>query len=93
MGLVLDRQQCFSHGQVYVALSRVTTMDGIRVLSPYRGDAVNNEMEIENIVYYELLDDPPPPVSLQPMNIILNQPPMDVEIENEEEANFDDYFD
>lgn len=68
-------------------------MDGIRVLSPYRGDAVNNEMEIENIVYYELLDDPPPPVSLQPMNIILNQPPMDVEIENEEEANFDDYFD
>jgi ATP-dependent exoDNAse (exonuclease V) alpha subunit len=31
VGLALDRQQCFGHGQVYVALSRVTRKDGIKV--------------------------------------------------------------
>ncbi|KAL3119857.1 hypothetical protein niasHT_005917 [Heterodera trifolii] len=35
MALVLNGRQCFSHGQVYVAMSRVTQMDGIRVYAPF----------------------------------------------------------
>lgn len=55
MGLALRDKQCFSHGQVYVAMSRVTAMGGIRVFSPNTrtkdGSAV-----IVNVVYHELLD-------------------------------------
>uniref|UniRef100_A0A183CL30 ATP-dependent DNA helicase n=1 Tax=Globodera pallida TaxID=36090 RepID=A0A183CL30_GLOPA len=55
MGLVLSGRQCFSHGQVYVAMSRVTTLEGIRVFSPYtsRGE----DMFINNVVFHELLND------------------------------------
>ncbi|KAL3112928.1 hypothetical protein niasHT_012497 [Heterodera trifolii] len=54
MALVLNGKQCFSHGQVYVAMSRVTKMDGIKVFAPYcqSGD----ETFINNVVYHELLD-------------------------------------
>ncbi|KAL3071933.1 hypothetical protein niasHS_017226 [Heterodera schachtii] len=57
MALVLNGKQCFSHGQVYVAMSRVTQMDGIRVFAPFcqRGD--DNNTYITNVVYHELLDD------------------------------------
>lgn len=53
MGLMLNKGQCFAHGQVYVAMSRVTTMEGIRVFSPStgRGDI----SVIDNIVFHELL--------------------------------------
>jgi hypothetical protein len=67
VGLALLDQQCFSHGQVkmlfcllinlflfkiYVALSRVTKMSGLRVYSP---SSAKNDA-ISNIVYPELLD-------------------------------------
>nr|CAD2192841.1 unnamed protein product [Meloidogyne enterolobii] len=53
MGLMLNKGQCFAHGQVYVAMSRVTTMEGIRVFSPStcKGDI----SVIDNIVFHELL--------------------------------------
>lgn len=55
MCLVLPHKQCFSHGQVYVAFSRVKTIDGIRIFSPKtcRG----NSRYIKNTVYTELLDE------------------------------------
>jgi hypothetical protein len=62
MGLALHGHQPFAHGHVYVAMSRVTTMDGIRVYSKRRGE----EMPIRNIVYAELLDDKIPTRPLQP---------------------------
>ncbi|KAL3076362.1 hypothetical protein niasHS_011781 [Heterodera schachtii] len=54
MALVLNGRQCFSHGQVYVAMSRVTQMDGIRVYAPFCKSGY--ETHIENVVYHELLD-------------------------------------
>ena len=55
MGLVLADKQCFSHGQLYVALSRVTSMEGIKIFSPNTCKAPGNNF-IENVVYNELLD-------------------------------------
>jgi hypothetical protein len=55
MALVLNGKQCFSHGQVYVAMSRVTSINGIRVFSPSTCRGGKNA--IENVVYHELLDD------------------------------------
>ena len=52
MGLNLELQQCFSHGQPYVALSRVSRMSGIRVFSP-TSSAPNR---ILNIVYKPILE-------------------------------------
>uniref|UniRef100_A0A183C066 ATP-dependent DNA helicase n=1 Tax=Globodera pallida TaxID=36090 RepID=A0A183C066_GLOPA len=59
MALVLRGKQCFAHGQVYVAMSRVTRMDGIRVYAPscQSGDY----SYIANVVYHELLDVHIPP--------------------------------
>ena len=56
MALALNLKECFSHGQVYTAMSRVPNIDGIRVLCASRGD----EHKIINVVYHELLDNPPP---------------------------------
>ena len=55
MGLALRDKQCFSHGQVYVAMSRVTTMGGIRVFSP-NTKTKDGSAVIVNVVYHELLD-------------------------------------
>jgi hypothetical protein len=55
MALVLNGKQCFSHGQVYVAMSRVTSILGIRVFSPSTCRGGRNV--IDNVVYHELLDD------------------------------------
>ena len=52
VGLALDRQQCFGHGQIYVAFSRVSRMSGIKVYNT-TGSAPNR---ILNIVCKEILD-------------------------------------
>ena len=56
MGLILRDSQCFTHGQLYVALSRVTSMEGIKIFSPNTCKGVGNNT-IENVVYHELLDE------------------------------------
>ena len=63
MGLVLNGRQCFSHGQVYVAMSRVQTINGIKVFSPYTCNGGRNQ--IINVVYRELLNNVPPPTRQQ----------------------------
>jgi ATP-dependent exoDNAse (exonuclease V) alpha subunit len=44
------RQPVFTHGQFYVAFSRVTDVANLDVLLPYRGSGM-----VENIVYPEVL--------------------------------------
>jgi ATP-dependent exoDNAse (exonuclease V) alpha subunit len=44
------RQPVFTHGQFYVAFSRVTDVANLNVLLPYRGSGI-----IKNIVYLEVL--------------------------------------
>ena len=50
VGLDLLMQQCFAHGQVYVSMSRVTRMSGIRIFSPATNKCITN------IVYKPILD-------------------------------------
>lgn len=48
------RQPAFTHGQIYVALSRSTNINGIHVLHAQRTQNTTSD-KIENIVYPELL--------------------------------------
>uniref|UniRef100_A0A914H7G4 ATP-dependent DNA helicase n=1 Tax=Globodera rostochiensis TaxID=31243 RepID=A0A914H7G4_GLORO len=78
VGILLDRSQCFAHGQLYVALSRVRQAENIKVCTK-RPDRL-----VKNIVMTDLLDpvdhasptaadttiadDPPPEENELPIN-------------------------
>ncbi|KAL3073431.1 hypothetical protein niasHT_038569 [Heterodera trifolii] len=51
VGVLLDTSQCFSHGQLYVALSRVRDSDNIRVCT------TRSDHRVKNVVIRELLDE------------------------------------
>ena len=57
-GLMLDSAQCFAHGQLYVACSRVTTHDSLIVYTGYKkeGDEFVRKLA-HNCVYKELFID------------------------------------
>ena len=50
MGIILQREQCFQHGQLYVAASRVKQRENLRFLLPQRRDRVRN------VVQHRLID-------------------------------------
>ena len=96
MGLVLIDGQCFSHGQVYVAFSRVTKKSGIKIFSPQTCKGAETDY-IVNIVYHELLDVPVQPqrqhydpdelefgAGLQLVDYSARAPPADGEDDGEE---------
>uniref|UniRef100_A0A183CEF9 ATP-dependent DNA helicase n=1 Tax=Globodera pallida TaxID=36090 RepID=A0A183CEF9_GLOPA len=79
VGILLDRSQCFAHGQLYVALSRVRQAENIKVCTK-RPDRL-----VKNIVMTDLLD----PVDLEPQTAagttisddpFPHQPPADNEL-------------
>ncbi|KAL3092094.1 hypothetical protein niasHT_022000 [Heterodera trifolii] len=51
VGVLLDTSQCFAHGQLYVALSRVRDSDNIRVCT------TRSDLHVKNVVIRELLDE------------------------------------
>ncbi|KAL3108762.1 hypothetical protein niasHT_019249 [Heterodera trifolii] len=50
VGVLLDHSQCFSHGQLYVALSRVKDEADIKICTK------NKQLKVKNVVMQELLD-------------------------------------
>ena len=57
-GLLLDSTQCFAHGQLYVACSRVTSHDSLIVYTGYRKESdFYKKKPARNCVYKELFDD------------------------------------
>ena len=88
MGLNLELQQCFSHGQPYVALSRVSKMSGIKVFSPNTCTGLGNNY-IENVVYHELLDAIIPPADVQ---LDLSEEPQVADYTDSEEDNEYEFY-
>ncbi|XP_076032462.1 uncharacterized protein LOC143020185 [Oratosquilla oratoria] len=74
-GLLLDSVQCFAHGQLYVACSRVTSWDSLIYYTGWR--KVNGGVErrpAHNRVYKELFEDEPDTVEEKPSeNVVSNK--------------------
>ena len=87
MGLILNDKQCFSHGQLYVALSRVTSMEGIKVFSPNTCKGPGNNF-VENVVYHELLN--PALYSFREQHDPLEEPHLADYTEFEDDDHIDD---
>ena len=49
------RYAVFTHGQLYIALSRVTTVTGLYILPPAATHAIEYPRLVTNIVYTEVL--------------------------------------
>ncbi|KAL3096906.1 hypothetical protein niasHT_028962 [Heterodera trifolii] len=78
VGVLLDTSQCFSHGQLYVALSRVRDSDNIRVCT------TRSDLRVKNVVIRELLDEEEEEVALaalpdDPNDPFPRHPPADSE--------------
>ena len=84
---MLTDKQCFSHGQLYVALSRVTSMEGIKVFSPNTCKGPGNNY-IENVVYNELLDERME-TPIEELNLFEERQVYDFEFEDDDE--FEEY--
>ena len=54
VGIDLKSRSCFSHGQLYVALSRVTEMSNLQLIGPDRPEELTNK-QLVNVVYKEVL--------------------------------------
>ncbi|XP_076055149.1 ATP-dependent DNA helicase PIF6-like [Oratosquilla oratoria] len=70
-GLLLDSVQCFAHGQLYVACSRVTSWDSLFQYTGWHN--VNGEYKIRpanNCVYKELFVEATPSPQVQPPAVV-----------------------